>query len=678
MLRALVANLRAGHTRQGGSTITQQVVKNILLDPERTYSRKIKETILARRLEQHLAKDEILGLYLNHIYLGHGRYGVEEAARYYFGKKCREVDVAEAALLAGIVASPERFSPRSAPERALARRRYVLDQMLAKGWVTRALHDQAQSTPLNLAPAVEAESELAPEIIPLVSDTLRQIAGEHARRGGFTVNTTIDPRLQSAARQAVRVGLEAYAKRQKLLPPYTAKDRRLWGKAFKGVPKINRIYVGTVEKTDDADNSILVRVGDVLGRVALGGEGRFNPGHLAPNEFTRVGAALRVGVAGVPEGSAPVPLRLELGPEAALVALDARTREVLALVGSAEALVGGLDRATKAHRQPGSSFKPFLYSYALHSRRFTPASILELAADPKGDSGAPRRESVRTALARSDNAAAEKLIEEVGAANVVEWAHALGIESPLGATPSLALGAYEVTPYEMANAFATFAAGGTVEPPRLIAKIGGTGDRAVPLPPRPPQRRVMQPEEAYLITSLMKSVVEQGTARRATTLKRPLAGKTGTTNDAKDAWFAGFSTDIVATVWVGYDDALPLGWGEAGAATALPIWIDFMRAAHEHRAPTEFPRPSSVVVARIDPATGLLAYPGQADPVDEEFLDGTVPDQTASPDAGPVESPDAAVGGPDNAPAPSHPAPEPGGAGAVSRDGGAAPEPPPF
>lgn len=627
MLRALVANLRAGGTRQGGSTITQQVVKNILLEPDRTYRRKIRETILARRLEQHLSKDEIFHLYLNHIYLGHGRYGIEEASRYYFGKKAAELGLAEAALLAGIVAAPERYSPRRAPERALKRRRYVLGQMLAKGFIASELFREAVDAPLRLAPAAEEEAELAPEAVDHVKRVLAETVGERARTGGYVVTTTIDPKLQAAARRAARENLDRYAKRHDLSPPFEPGRRTLWGKPFAGKPHRHGIYTGTVAAVDDAAGTIDVRVGDVTGRVFLQQEQRYNPEGLDPSAFAEVGALLRVGVLGDPADERPQ-LRLELGPQSALVAIDPRTRHVLALVGSYEALSGGLDRATRARRQPGSAFKPFVYSYALHSRRFTPASVLELV----DKQGGARKISLRTALAKSDNAAAEAVFDQVGPANVVTWAAALGIESELKPTRSLALGAYEVRPIELATAYATLASGGEFAPSVLITKITAPDGTEVPLPPAPPRRRVLSPEEAYLTTSLMRSVVEAGTARRAAALKRPVAGKTGTTNDAKDAWFAGYSTDLVAAVWVGYDDALPLGHGEAGSSTALPAWIEFMKAAHEGRPSTDFPRPSSIIEARIDPDSGLLAFEGQENAIEEQFLDGTAPTQVATPE----------------------------------------------
>jgi penicillin-binding protein 1A len=413
-----------------------------------------------------------------------------------------------------------------------------------------------------------------------------------------------------------------------------------------------------VEGADDRLGTLDVRVGSVVGRVFLSQESRYNPGGLPPSRFAERGASLRVSLLEAPEAGEKPPLRLELGPEAALVALDVRTRDVLALVGSYEALPGGLDRATQARRQPGSAFKPFVYGYALHARQITPATVLEVVEPkPKAEQPERRRISVRDAVARSDNAAAVHVLRIGGAENVITWAHALGIESKLGATDSLALGAYEVTPFEMASAFASLASGGEVSAPSVVSRIQRAGT-PLGLPPRPPARRVLPREEAYLVTSLLESVVDYGTARRARALGRPVAGKTGTTNDSKDAWFVGYSTDVVAAVWVGFDDARSLGKSESGAVTALPAWISFMKAAHQGRPVTEFVRPGSIVGARIDPLTGLLARDAERG-IEEVFLDGTAP-STLSPD------PDASVASSSQSPA------------APPDDAGTPDEPPPF
>jgi len=658
MLRAFIVNLRSMRTRQGGSTITQQVVKNLLLDPERSFRRKMREVILARKLEQQISKDEILELYLNHIYFGHGRYGIEEAARYYFGKPAREVTLGEGAMLAGLPAGPELYSPRHDAARAQSRRAFVLAQMLDKGFIDQRQHDAAMTEPLRLPPVVEAQGSLAPEVVEIVKRRLKEAIGE-TKKGGYTVTTTIDPRLQAAARKAVRDNLDAYDKRYKLLAPFTPplvaaagkKKQKPADKSFEGTPRFtdHKALVGVVVGADDAQGTLDIRVGTATGSVKLAELERYNPQNLPPSQFAPEGTLLRVSLLAPPDPTpgAKVPLRLELGPEGALVALDVRTREVLALIGSYEAASGALDRATQAHRQPGSSFKPFVYSYALYSRRFTPATMLDTSPGTlasyrpsnfeDSEGSAPTR--LREALAHSINVAAVHVLEDVGPGNVVTWANALGIDSKLGADLSLALGSYEVTPYEMAAAYATFAAGGVYEAPVLVSRITGPDGAVIPLPPRPPARRTMGEAEAYLTTNLLSSVIDHGTGAAAKSLGRPVAGKTGTSNQAKDTWFVGYSTDIVCATWTGFDDAKPLGAREQGATAALPAWVSFMRAAHEKRAATEFPRPAGVVTISIDPRTGLRAYEGETDAIDEVFLQGTDPQEVSSPNA--AASPDA-------------------------------------
>ncbi len=665
LARALLVNLRGGRTRQGGSTITQQVIKNVLLTPERTFDRKMREMILARRIESELSKDEILELYLNHIYFGHGRYGVEEAAHLYFGKRVEEVTLGEAALLAGIIKGPEIFSPRVNMARALERRTYVLDQMVQKGFARPDQAEAAKKEPVTLAPDAEVLAELAPEVVDEVKRTLRSLVGPAADRGGFTVTTTIDPVLEAAARNAVRQNADDYAKRRKLTAPLVKGKKEPL--PFEGTPSGHHAFLGVVTGADDVKNSLEVRVGTVTGTVDLSEAQRYNPKHLPASKFAEIGKVLRVSLAsplpspekskGEPavagsaavekEGKAPLKdtrprLRLELGPESALVAIDVRTREVLALVGNYEATRGGLDRATHAHRQPGSTFKAFVYSYGIHSRLVTPATIVETSPAAlhgykpdnydEGEGKSPKR--LRDALAQSVNVASVWTLEKVGASSVVAWAHSLGIESKLGADLSLALGAYEVTPREMAGAYATFAAGGVYEAPVLIKKIVGPNGVEIALPARPAPRRVMDEAEAYVVTSLLTSVVQEGTARRARVLGRPIAGKTGTSNQAKDAWFVGYSTDIACSVWTGFDDPTPLGAGEAGATAALPAFIDFMREAHKKRPPSDFAVPTGVVRKLIDPASGLMAYPDQKDAIDEVFLAGSEPSEVAIPDAG--------------------------------------------
>lgn len=649
MLRALAVNLRSTESRQGGSTITQQVVKNVLLSPERTYERKIREVLLARRIEQELTKDQILELYLNHIYFGHGRYGVEEASRYYFGKGVRDVTLAEAALLAAVPKGPQLYSPRIAPARALERRDYVLGQMLDKGFADSARIAKANLERLVLAPEPEALEEIAPEVMSEVRRKLREVVGPAADQGGFVVRTTIVPELQRAARRAVRDNLDAYAERHDLKAPLLR--RKDEPKPFEGTPTIgsHHVYDAVVTGADDERNTLSVRVGTLEGHVDLRSATRYNPDKLPASRFAEVGRVLRVSIIeGPKEGSAVngddpaslAKLRLELGPQSALVAIDVRTRDVVALVGGYEGIRAGLDRASRSHRQPGSTFKAFVYSYALHARQLTAASMLE--ADPKLIDGYKVQNYdakegadpvlMRQAVAKSVNTAAAWTARQVGPAHVAAWAASLGIESKMGNDLSIALGSYEVTPRELTNAYATFAAGGRLEPARLIVSIEDAHGQSIALPPAAPGRQPMTEAEAFLTTSLLKSVVEEGTGRAARVLGRPIAGKTGTTNDYKDAWFAGYSTDFACVAWTGYDDNLSLGRGESGAKAALPAFIDFMKRAHEGRVVTDFPVPQGIVRVAIDPKTGKLAHRDQDETIREYFLEGTEPTEVVGDD----------------------------------------------
>ncbi|HHH11014.1 MAG TPA: PBP1A family penicillin-binding protein, partial [Sorangium sp.] len=645
MLRALYVNLRSAKARQGGSTITQQLVKNVLLSPERTFERKARELLLARRIEQELTKDQILELYLNHIYFGHGRYGVEEAARYYFGKKIGEVTLAEAAMLAALPKGPNVYSPRVDLERARRRRDLVLDQLANKNMAAPERVAAAKKEPIILAPATEKLAQLAPEAVGEVERTLKAMFGPAAHRGGFEVTTTIDPQMQAAARRAVRENLDAFAKRHGGVTPIK-KAKRHGHKPFEGMPlsKHHKVYNAVVIGAHDGRRELRIRVGKARGVVKVaGGPSRYNPKSLPASKLAEVGAVVRVSPIferGHHDDGTPREYRLELAPQSAMVVLDANTREIRALVGSYEAIRGSLDRTRQTRRQPGSTFKPLVYSYGIHTRRLTPATIIPITVGKPPPAGEPAPPLLlRKALAHSINAAAVWALKDVGPSSVVSWAQAFGIKSPMKPTESLALGAYEVTVRELAGAYGVFASGGTYAEPILISRITRPDGSEAELPPIAPPRRVMDPAEAYLINNLLSSVVQYGTARRARVLGMPLAGKTGTTNKAKDAWFAGYSSELVCITWTGFDDAAPLGRGEQGATAALPAFIRFMRATYNNRKPKPFARPKSgLVQVAIDPATGLRAYEGQEDAFDEWFLSGSEPQDVA-------EAPDAGTGG---------------------------------
>ncbi|MSP23667.1 MAG: penicillin-binding protein [Myxococcales bacterium] len=641
MLRALFVNLRHAEARQGGSTITQQVVKNVLLSSERTFERKARELLLARRIEQQLDKDQILELYLNHIYFGHGRYGVEEASRYFFGKGVASLSLAEAALLAGVPKGPKYYSPRTNVERATGRRDAILEQVALKGFMDRAACESAKAEPIRLAPAAVGLAGLAPEVVDEVERMLERLVGPAAQKGGFTVTTTVDPELQAAARAAVRHNLDRFGERHRAVAPI--KKQRGGAPPFAGTPsaKSHGVYRGVFEGASDVNGTLSVQVGTVLGKVRLADQLRYNPARLKPSAFAEEGSVVRVSAVherGVDESGVPHEYRLELGPQSALVAIDVANGEILALIGSYEGVQGGLDRATSAHRQPGSTFKPFVFGYGVASRKLTAATIIPLA-EPLATKRPPDAEQkppllVRDALARSVNEAANFALAEVGADNVIAWARTVGLESAMKPTASLALGAYEVTPRELAEAYATFASGGMRRAPVLVTRIVGPGGEDVPLPAPPAQHRAIGEAEAFLLTSLLTSVIEKGTGRSARSLGFAVAGKTGTSNDARDAWFAGYSAHVACVVWTGFDDGAPLGANEQGAVTALPAWIDFMRAAHRRRPARGFVRPKGIVEIAIDPMTGLLAREAQEDARPELFLSGTEPREVApAPDA---------------------------------------------
>jgi penicillin-binding protein 1A len=639
LVRAFVRGVLDGGRFRGTSTISQQVIKNLVLGPERTMTRKVRELLLARQLEHELTKEEILELYLNHVNFGHGRYGVQEAARYYFGKDVDELSLAEASLIAGIPQSPTHLSPRTDIEAARRRQSFVLDQLAEKRdeyWPDLSLEEieAARTAEVVIVPPPETGSP-APELMVQATRMLRaQVGAEAARRGGYVIHTTIDRELQASARAALLEGLMALDERQRLRFPVSAPERRRPMEPV-GELVVGRTYDAAVTGADDEAGLVLLDVGGHEAEARASDAARFNPENLPPSRMAEVGARVRVSIQELdPEGRARA--RLELGPEGSIVIVDPRTRHVLALVGGSEARPG-FDRATQAVRQPGSTFKPFVYGAALRTRRYTPATLVIDAPGVYDDWRPDNYETwsfegelrMREALARSINQVAIRVMEDVTPPEVVTLAQALGITTELEPTLALALGASDVRPIELVNAYATLAAGGRFAPTRLITRIQGPDGRDVALPELEEPREAMTPAEAYLLTSLLTSVVDRGTAVRARSLNRPIAGKTGTSNEARDAWFVGFTPDLVAGVWVGFDDRRSLGRRESGARSALPIWIEVMRGATEGRPRVDFPVPSGIVTARIDPRTGLLAYEGQADAIDEYFLDGTVPTEVA-------------------------------------------------
>ena len=702
MGRAFFANLRAGHTKEGASTITQQVVKNMLLTPERSFKRKIQEIVLARRVEKALTKQEIISLYVNQIDFGRNRYGVEEAALYYFGKHIKDVNVGEAALLASMPKSPESFARALIAFRdrgevgpvlldLKGRQSYVLGQLVTIGKLTAAEAQKWREAKIQIVKSKGPESSTAPEWVDLVKLQLLadKTKGDAVLDQGTIVRTTLDPELQAKAQLALQAGLRAVDRRHKIgLPIRSVKPDRLEAELARLAKKMSgetlkakTPYDAIVTLVHDDVQELEVDLGGNPGTLELGDEtdARYNPDKKKPSERFKVGDVLEVWVApGGPreqsaakkppkadkgdkkiadndddEDPAPVKLKhgtrrviLEPGPEGAVVIIDVKTRKVRALIGGYTPHLGDYNRATMAKRQPGSSFKPIIYTAAYaraeetkcHANDSTskqlcgtPASIVNDAPEvfdlwkpenfETGEYLGPVR--LREALAKSINTVSIRMTSDLQPKNVVAMAHRLGIKSELPEEMAISLGAGEVTPLEMTNAYVTFAAGGILAEPTFIEAINGTAT--------PPQKaeQVITPEVAYVITDTMRSVVTEGTAALiGAKIKAPISGKTGTSNKAKDTWFIGMTPDYVIGVWCGFDDPREMK-GEQGARVAAPIFLDI---AKDMNLPTKaFPRPSHVVEATIDRQTGLLAPEGapKNTTLTEVFVEGTQPTEVA-------------------------------------------------
>ncbi len=637
MVRAFFVNLGSGKAKQGASTITQQVVKNLLLTPEKTFRRKMQEIILARRLESALTKQEILALYLNQIYFGHGRYGIVEAARYYFGDELKDLSPGEIAMLAGLPKGPEIYSPFKNRKLAEQRQEYVINQLVSHGKLDAAIAQQEINIPLPDKAHDAVASGVAPEIVDLVK---KQLVADHGAAAmdtlGAEVYVTLRPDLQVAARTALQKQLRKYDAKHKVgVAIRSAKDSaaeiaKLKRKLPKGAPKAGEIYEAVITAVSDDDKQLDVDLGGVTGAVALTGdhEDRYNPEHEPPSARFHVGDVVEVVM---PDPGAASRFDLAPGPEGAVVIIDVKTREVVALVGGYKIRAGGFNRAMQAKRQPGSSFKPFVYATAIATGRYTAASIVNDAPDvydlwkPKNYGKCcegPVR--LRHALAQSINTVAIRVANDVTPSAVADTAHAMGIESDLPEHLSLSLGSGEVTPLELTNAFATFAAGGVYKPWRVVASIDGASQ------PEPEPTQAISPQVAYVVLDMMRSVVEDGTAKGAAKgLKIPLVGKTGTSNDERDAWFVGLTPEYAIGVWIGNDNNQPLGAKQTGGAIAAPVAVEVAKSLGNRGK--HFERPSGVVEERIDKATGLLASPdADADKSYlEVFVEGTAPTEVA-------------------------------------------------
>ena len=616
---AAYRDIAAGGRAQGASTLTMQLSRNLFLSPDRNFRRKIQEVLLAIQIERRFTKPQIFTLYANQIYLGHGVYGFEAGANYYFGKKAKDVTVEEAAVLAGLPKAPNAYSPINNPERALHRRNLVLNNMLEDGKITAEEAQRAKNSPIRLNVQGEPNS-IAPYFVEDIRQYLEKKYGsEEVHEKGLRVYTSLNLEMQRAANQAVLDGLAAYEHRhgwKGSLLNVVANGESL--ETYRHVDWDNDIapggYVHALVTSVSPQYATLKfgRYGAELGANEI----KWTR-YTSPGQFLSRGDVVYIKVLELNGTQSRVALEHESGVQGALLALDNSTGDIKAMVGGRSFEESKFNRAVQALRQVGSSFKPYIYTAAIDQGMTPDDTVLDAPVSfPGGPSGpwVPHNydgkfEGVitfRRALAHSRNIPAVKVTERVGGIKtVIEYARKFGITSPMPAFLPVALGAADITLYEQTAAFTTFPNDGVRVTPRSIRKVEDYDGRVLE-EDYPEVKDVVSARTARVMVGMLQEVVLHGTGAAAAKLNHPLGGKTGTTNDFTDAWFVGFSPSITCGVWVGYDEKKTLGKKETGAVAALPIWMDFMRVALKGRESEQFaeppPPPANAMAQKVDTA----------------------------------------------------------------------------
>lgn len=655
--RAFLVNLKAGTVEQGASTITQQVVKALLLTPERSYERKIKEILLALRIEQHLTKEQILELYLNQIYLGDGNHGVGAAAKNYFGKTVQELTPAEAAMLAGLPAAPSRYSPSRDPEAARKRQHYVLRRMfeerfLSAGEYQAALRENVEV--LSRRPSEGSGSKKVTSVRNYYTEAVRlqledMFGAEAPYNQGYIVHTTMQPRLQALAETAIRNGIERTDASLGYRGPVghvagedeaARRIARARSEMPGGRPDPERIYEAVVRKVAPGRLDVTVGPFDTsLDTASVRWSGTAKTRTFKPGDVVEVRSretAKSGEKTDLPEGGTPR-FWLTQTPEveAALVAVDIDSGGIAAIVGGYDFLASQFNRALQARRQPGSAFKPFVYAAALDNG-FTPASILmdtpveymdhDKVWQPRNytrDFKGPIR--LRTALEQSRNVVSVKIVDKVGVKTVVDYLARFHLNAKFGPNLSLGLGTTELTLKDITEAYTAFANGGVKVEPVMIRSIEDKDGNSF-FTDEPRRREALSPATAALMTYILEGVVERGTATSVKVIDRPVAGKTGTTNDARDAWFIGYTPNLAVGVWIGFDDQnKTMGKMGTGGRVAAPIWLDFMKPALAGTPVRDFEIPDDISCVNIDPWSGKRAGEWTSKPFLECFKAGTEP-----------------------------------------------------
>lgn len=646
--RALVTDIIRLKRAQGASTLTQQLARSLFLKSEKTVRRKLQELVLALQIEKSFTKGEILAFYCNQVYMGHGRYGIEAAAEFYFGKPAIHLDLAESALLAGLVQRPEAYSPIRASDRAMARRNHVLNRMVKEDKLARETADAAIASPVVVAKQPD-EDNIAPYFVEEVRRYLDAKYGEETLyEEGLEVHTTLDPAMQKAANRAVFEGLRVLDKRQGFRPIAQNIVSQHGDLATFTHPSWNRpAIVGKLRfgvVTEVTKKSAVARFGDYTAR--------FGAEAIDWTQKTALGQVLKVGdvapflVQAIDDAKKELKVKLDQEPlaESALLAIDPSNGEIKALVGGYDFNRSEFDRAIQSYRQAGSAFKPFVYAAALDSGYTLADTVFDeptVFVDPAtADEYQPNNyyrkyygvTTLREAMEESRNIVAVKLLNQVGYKKTIDLARSMGITSPLRPYPSMALGTMEVSLIDLTTAYSIFPNQGVRVEPHFIRDVTDR-EGLIREASKPKLTEALRADIAYVMTYLLEGVTESGTgAAAAKALNRTVAGKTGTTDDLADAWFVGFSPTLVAGVWVGFDQKKTLGEGETGARAALPIWIDFMKAAHAGRPPDKFVRPANVDYLPIDRRTGLRATVESncSSPFLEAFVEGTEPAKACS------------------------------------------------
>jgi penicillin-binding protein 1A len=626
----------------GASTLTQQLARNLFLTPEKTWERKIKEAILTIQIEKRYTKREILTLYCNQMYLGHGAYGVEAASRLYFNKRAKELTIAEAALIAGILQTPSRQSPLVDPARAEQRRNYVIDRLMAERYITREEGEAARREPIVVRGQAGEDRTGAPYFVEEVRKHLENRYGaKRLYESGLSVQTTLDYGLQRVANEAVDRGLRALDKRRGFRRParnILADGQRLdtfsherWNRPYER----GDVVPALVEEVTEAVARL--RIGRTRTDLRKFGYAWTNRASAA--QLVKAGDLIEVRIGTLDPASGQLEVSLEQTPivEGALVAIDNRTGEIRAMVGGYSFQRSKFNRATQAQRQLGSLFKAILYTAAI-DRGYTPSMTLldqpaSFVAGPNQPPYTPTNYdgtfegpvTLRHALEKSRNVPAVRVMEQLGPNQVVGYARRFGLTSSLPPVLSLALGAGESTLLEITSAYSVFPNQGVRMQPYQIAQIRDR-DGNVLEENRPEPHDAIRADTAFVMTNLLRGVVQRGTAVRAASLDWPLGGKTGTVDDFTDAWFVGFSPDLTVGVWVGHDEKKPLGYGEDGARAALPVWIDVMRAHIEaQQERPEFSPPGNIVFVSVDRQTGGVIDASTPGGITEAFIAGTQP-----------------------------------------------------